>query len=196
MPVYMRNKANGEIRETEVDSQEFRTLQREVTSTGLPMWEQTSLPHGEAIKERAKYGELLEEDLGHEQQNELRYAALQLDDEGIAPERNPHLALSPGEIEQGLTPEQKLEDLRDQFNARVLGKRAELFGDARQRIAGDDLEDGDQRPGMAGQTSALAGGSDDRPNAPQRGDSATGSGDAGEGDAGDGDAGDQGGGDQ
>ncbi len=134
MSVYMRNKASGEIREVAPDSEEFRELRAQVTPAGLSMWEQTSFPHADAIKTRADNDELLDHDLGHEDQERIRYAALELDAAGVAAENNPHLALTPGELEEGLTPEGKLEDLR-QMSGASRAKRAEIFSDAASRVA-------------------------------------------------------------
>jgi hypothetical protein len=135
------------------------------------MWEQTNVAHAQAVKERAAYGELLEEDLGHDDQDKLRFAALELDAEGVAPEANPHLMLSPGEVEMGLTPQQKLQDLKDQYNAKKYGKRNAIFEEASDRIADERKErPADQEPGIM---SARAGGSDDRSDAPHPGDTLT-----------------------
>lgn len=167
MRLYLRNKATGEIRDVEADSAEFEKMKREVISNGLPMWEQTSLPHADAIKERAKYGELLEEDLGHEDQDNLRFAALELDSAGVAPEVNPHLMLTPGEIEQGLTPEQKLADLKDQYHTAKYGHRTAIMEAAADRISDERAQ---RQATPTKQTSARAGGSDDRTDAPNPGD--------------------------
>src|SRR4051794_25743765 len=104
MIAYYRNKQTGEIKEVEQDSTEMFALQEEVGPDSHSKWEQTSFAHSNAVKDRAAYGELDEEDLGKEHQAALRHAAVQLDNEGVAPERNPHLALTPGEIEAGMTP--------------------------------------------------------------------------------------------
>jgi hypothetical protein len=162
MGVYMRNKATGEIRDVEPESAEFKDLRQEVTSAGLPMWEQTNEAHAAAVQERAAYGELEPEDLGHEHQDEL-YEALRVNASGVEPEKNPHLALTPGEIEQGLTPAQKLKDLEQQFEQRI-GRVAPVFEKAADTIA----EERKQRPAKqpAKGQSARAGGSDDREGAP------------------------------
>src|ERR1700747_1984544 len=102
MRLYMRNKVTAEIRDVEADSAEFHGLQAEVTSMGLPAWEQTSYAHTESVKDRALHGRLREEDLGTKAQEELRFKALELAASGITPEQNPHLQLSPGEVEAGL----------------------------------------------------------------------------------------------
>lgn len=164
MRLYLRNKMSGEIRDVEADSPEFEDLKKEVTPGGLSMWEQTNIAHASAVKERAAHGELLEEDLGHEDQDKLRYAALQLDLEGVAPESNPHLALTPGEIEAGLTPSDKLHDLQQMYDMnRVRGVGA-VYDDAADRIA-DERVDRESAQPARGQ-SARAGGSDDREGTP------------------------------
>src|SRR3974390_401629 len=165
--VYMRNKTSGEIRDVESDSSEFRDLQKEVTSLGQPMWEQTNIAHAEAIKERASTGNLFEEDLGSDDQDALRFEALKLAAEGVAPEANPHLFLTPGEIEAGLTPAQKQADLAAMYSERT-GRSADIFSEAAGRIHGGESESQDA-PELAGQHSAMAGGSDDREDAPMRG---------------------------
>lgn len=165
MYVHMRNKLTGEFRDVEPDTQEFYDLRAQVTPSGQTMWEQTNVAHAEAVKERAATGDLLEEDLGHEAQDELRPEALRLSDEGVAPEQNPHLTLTPGEIEAGLTPRQKLEDLEAQFEERVLGKRRQIFSQAADAIADERREPQAQQEAQ-GQL-ARAGGSDDRDNVPR-----------------------------
>lgn len=162
MGVYMRNKASGEIRDVESDSQEFRDLQAEVTSNGLPMWEQTSHPHADAIRSRAEEDALQEEDLGHVAQDELRFEAMRLNDQGVAPEANPHLALTPAEIEAGLTPQSKLQDLEEMYDERV-GKRRAIFNEAAEVHVPKD----ERKPAPTGEgASARAGGSDTRSEAP------------------------------
>lgn len=166
MRVYMRNKGSGEIRDVEADSEEFFGLQKQVTTVGLPMWEQTSYAHANAVKGRAAEDALLEEDLGTDAQDELRYEALRLNDDGIAPEANPHLALSPGEIEQGLTPEDKLHDLEQQYEDSVRRRRGIL------RSSAESIADGDVQNRGTTQSrgqSARAGGSDERDGAPPTG---------------------------
>lgn len=164
MRVYMRNKMSGEIREVEADSGEFRDLQGQVTPAGLTMWEQTHFPQAKAIKERAASDELLEEDLGHDDQADLRYAALQLDAEGVAPESNPHLSLTPGEIEAGLTPSDKLDDLRAMYEERQAKQRGSVFSDVAERIRDEEAEKPEVQPAR-GQR-ARAGGSDERTEVP------------------------------
>lgn len=162
MSIYLRNKATGEIREVEPDSSEFRELQKQVTPAGLTMWEQTHFAHAEAIKDRAAYGELQEEDLGHEAQDELRFEALKLADEGVGPEVNPHLQLTPGEVEMGMTPESKLADLEAQYS-RSRGVRQRVFDQSADAISDERKE---RHPPTGEVISARAGGSDDRENAP------------------------------
>lgn len=164
MRVYMRNKVTGEIKDVEADSSEFRELVAAVTAQGLPAWEQTSYAHADGVKERAKYGELNEEDLGTEAQDELRFKALELAAEGVAPEQNPHLQLTPGEIEAGLTPEQKQKDLEAQYSEGLVAARAGVFADSADNIA-EEREEREAPPQSKGQL-ARAGGSDEREGVP------------------------------
>lgn len=175
--VYMRNKQSGEIRDVDPDSKEFHELQGQVTALGQSMWEQTSFAHAAAIKDRAKFGELKDEDLGTDDQDGIRFAALKLHAEGVGIEENPHLELSPGEIENGLTRESKLEDLKQQFHSAVAKIRGSVVGEASDRIA-DEREERPQAKANPA-ASARAGGSDDRTNAPAPGHGAPGGGGSG-----------------
>lgn len=164
MQTYFRNKATGEIREVEQDGSEMRALKREIGPNGFPAWEQTSYEHVGAVKERAAVGAPDETDLGYEHQNRLRELGNPtLSDAGVGPELNPHLALTPGEIENGLTPQQKQADLSEQFSETV-GDRAGVFDEAADLLA-DERKDPPQSQPARGQ-SARAGGSDTREGAP------------------------------
>src|SRR2546423_13026007 len=106
MRAYFRNKWTGEIKEVEQDGSEMRGLKAEVGPDGFPKWEQTSDTHSDAIKERAAVGQPDEADLGFDHQNKLRTLGNPtLSDARVGPEKDPHPALTPGEIEQGLTPQ-------------------------------------------------------------------------------------------
>lgn len=156
----MRDKTTGEFRD--VDEDEFKQLIREVTSDGFPKWEQTSYAHADNVLEKATYGELLEEHLGQKYQDALKHAALILDAEEVAPEHNPHLQLTPGEIEEGLSPEDKLEQIRTQY-AESVPRREEIFRKAHEKISPEGLKSkGDEGPSRG--LRARAGGSEERPN--------------------------------
>lgn len=163
--VYLRNKVTGEIRDVEADSDEFRELQAAVTSRGLGAWEQTSLPHVEDIRDRARTGNLREEDLGLEAAEQLRYEALKLAAEGVEAHNNPHLRLTPGEIEGGLTPQQKAKDLMAQYEDKLSGARRRILMDAAQSHLEDGEEIEEPTGGDKGQL-ARAGGSDEREGVP------------------------------
>jgi hypothetical protein len=159
----MRNKTTGEFRD--VDESEFKDLVQEVTPDGFPRWEQTSYPHRDAVEDRATYGELLEEDLGKDAKELLKHEALVLDAEGVGPEHNPHLQLSPGEIEEGLTPEDKLEQLRQQYASSV-PRREEIMAKSAEKIVGQEPKSRRSSVPTKG-LKARAGGSDDRVNVPK-----------------------------
>jgi len=164
MQTYFRDKWTGEIKEVEQDGQEMRALKAAVGPDGFPRWEQTSFAHADAIKERAAVGAPDEPDLGFEHQNKLRgLGNPTLSDAGVGPEVNPHLALTPGEIEAGLTPQQKASDLSEQFSSTV-AEREGVFDEASDLIA-DERKDPPQSQPARGQT-ARAGGSDTREGAP------------------------------
>lgn len=163
MQAYYRNKQTGEIKLVEQDSAEMFELQEKVGPDGESAWEQTSAAHAADLKERAKFGELNEPDLGKEHQDALREteAALAVD---VGAEKNPWENLTPGEIEAGLTPDQKQDDLRAQYDQDVDEKRAGVFESAADGIA-DERE---KRPAaqQAKGLRARAGGSDERDNVP------------------------------
>lgn len=160
MRLYLRNKMTGEIRDVEADSDEFRDVVKQVTPGGLPMWEQTNYPHVEGIKDRAAYGELNDEDLGAEQQEELRHSALLLDAKGVKPEENPHLQLTPAEIEMGMTPRSKLSELQQMYDDQRIGARQAVIDRASDHIA-DERKERESAVASKGQ-SARAGGTDER----------------------------------
>lgn len=164
MIVQMRNKTTGEFRDVEADGPEFQTLSAEVNASGQSAWEQSSYAHAAAVAERAKYGELDEADLGDEHQAQLTHAAILLDAEGVAPEVNPHLALTPGEIENGMTPESKLADLKQMY-AESAGGRQAILDDA---AAVHTDETAERQPSQQAKgLRARAGGSDDRDPPPE-----------------------------
>ena len=132
MTVTMRNKSTGEFRE--MDAEEFKAAKSEVNSAGFPAWEQTSDAHADDVKGRAAYGALLENEFGEDLQKVLQHEALVLDAEGVGPEVNPHLQLSPGEVASGLTPEEKLDQLHNQY-APSVPKRHEVEHAAHAAIA-------------------------------------------------------------
>lgn len=165
MNAYYRNKRTGEIKDIVQDSPEFYALQQEVDGSGQSLWEQTSFAHAQAIKVRAATAALNPEDLGKDHAEQIGSAAVQLNAQGVAPENNPHLALTPGEIEAGLTPEAKLEELGDQFDQQGLDRIQGTYGRAAETIRDEEAETPEKQP-TAGQ-SARAGGSDDREGVPR-----------------------------
>jgi hypothetical protein len=165
MIVKMRNKQTGEFRDVQLDSPEFLELQATVTPAGFPAWEQTSHVHAADVRERATYAELLESDLGEDYKERLKHEALILDAEGVGPENNPHLALSPGEVEAGLTPQSKLEQIRKAF-ADSVPTREDILSKAAEHVAEGEVKPR-RGPDSARGLRARAGGSDDRDNAPK-----------------------------
>jgi hypothetical protein len=135
--VVMRNVRNGELRTVEAEGEDFLTLQREVYDHGgstRPLWEQTSGAHGRELVGRAEDEALQEEDLGYEHQAdrpEILY--------DVGPEPAPHTALTPAEVEAGLTSEQKQEEQADQIERAKAKARGERFDEASDVISDADI---------------------------------------------------------
>lgn len=163
---HYRNKRTGEFRDVEADSAEQFSMQREVGPDGRPVWEQTGFHHAQAVKVRAAHGELEEPDLGEEHKDALTSPALVPD---AGPEFAPHLALTPGEIESGQTPEQKTKDLAAMFATDETSNRHEVLETAADTIADERIEKAQQQ---AGRLRSRAGGSEDYDENP-RGDGGT-----------------------
>lgn len=167
---HYRNKRTGEFRDVEPDSREQFVLQREVGPDGRPVWEQTGAHHAQAVKVRAAHGELDENDLGQEHQENLTDPAL-LPDAG--PEFAPHEALTPGEIESGQTPEQKAKDLADMFDTNRTSNRTDIFDEAAEGIADEPVQK--RAAAQAGRMRARSGGSEDVEDNPRPNEGADGS---------------------
>lgn len=164
MQAYYRNKTTGEVKLVEQDSAEMFELQREVAQDGYPKWEQTSPAHADTLKERANAGQLRAEDLGKEHAAELKGTDPTLSLEGVGPEAAPWRSLTPGEIEAGLTPDQKESDLNDMFGVDE-DARGNVFAEAAKKIG-----DGKPKEGAKQQAKGLrarAGGSDERDDVPR-----------------------------
>lgn len=105
MEVYLRNKQSREIRVVESDSEQFEDLRQQVAPDGhSPLWEQTSEPDAKAEMEAQ---------------------------DNMAPNENPPewANLTPAEVEAGLTPEDKAEELREQFGWDPTGDYADHVDD-------------------------------------------------------------------
>lgn len=119
MMVRMQHATTRELRDVETNSPEMRILEREVTQSGQSAWERVRDSEDRAVpREEATYAELLDKEVcGDEQSHEdlLVHQALVLDARGVPIESNPHVALTGGELDAGLTPELKLEQIRAQY---------------------------------------------------------------------------------
>lgn len=134
--LYMRNKQTGEVTTVEPDSVEFATMRAQVGPDGrTSLWEQTSQAHAAAVIDRADAGELVPEDLGFEHASDLGTAAL------AAPPADPApwAALTPAEVEMGLTAEKKKEEMADMFVVSPDEANAVLTAAADTISAGSDV---------------------------------------------------------
>lgn len=130
MIVKFRNRETGEYRDVELDGPEPRDLGKEVTQAGYPAWEMLRPPGTAPPYEDATYAELLDSEIAGENESYrdiLQHEALILDAQGVAIEDNPHITLSPGELDAGLTPEGKLEQIRTHY-ARDVPTRDHILG--------------------------------------------------------------------
>jgi hypothetical protein len=170
MQSYYRNKWTSEIKLVEQDSPEMFQLQREVGPDGYSKWEQTSPADVDATAERARLGELDPTDLGKEHDDVLRTTSTALDISNVAAEQAPWLNLTPGEIEAGLTPSQKQEDLKAMFAQDSETSLATVFEDAAEKISksapGEDKRQS-KATSQAKGLRARAGGSDEREDVPR-----------------------------
>jgi hypothetical protein len=124
--VTMRNVRTGELRPAIAESEEFLALKQEVydhDGSSRPLWEQTGEHHARRVVENADDGALREPDAGYDHKP---FGDVVTDTSDVQPEPDPHLALTQGEVESGLTVEAKQEQLADQMQAdaaRVAEKR-------------------------------------------------------------------------
>lgn len=112
MIAHLRNKLTGEITETEQDSQEFVDLVAERDGDGFPVYEQTGRHHAAAVETRRESDTLQDEDLGKEQENS---GAIVYDKSNLTEVAPSDLDLTLAEVEAGLTPEAKADELNSQY---------------------------------------------------------------------------------
>jgi hypothetical protein len=114
----LKNTETSEFRDVEVGSQEHRVLSAEVGQSGLPRWEETKpMEETDDIWELDDYA------------REHLPSAIMLHLQGIPNDRNQHLILTRGEIDAGLTPQSKLDDLMDQYGHMIPKTMTKQEGD-------------------------------------------------------------------
>jgi hypothetical protein len=115
--VTMRNARTGELRPVVAESEEYLELldaRYDHSGTTKPEWEQTGEHHARRLVSGAEEGALEEAQLGYD--HKPREDVVN-NVSGVGPDPAPELALTPGEIENGLeTLEQKQEQLAQQSN--------------------------------------------------------------------------------
>lgn len=164
--VRIKNKMTSEVRDVDLESQEWEELRVEVTPSGFPKWEQVAHHQANALLDRAEDGELLAEDLGEEAAAEL-LAARRHDGNIIGPERYPEQAITEAEREAGIESwEQKKQQLaehgpQDPNKVRkVLTEAAETVADSSPRKRRGSRSSGSRSSsGSGGSSSGSSGGS-------------------------------------
>lgn len=169
MQTTMKNRRTSEMRTVERYSPEYEALRREVQGTGSPMWEEVD--EAGAPQGSSEYAQALERRYEKPLEDILPHAALVADARGVPPSDNPHLTLSPGELDAGLTPETKLAEIRRTYAANVPTAEELLAGDEEsasshpEETSASDTKESDS-PGVkkssrAAQAAAVAAGGDD-----------------------------------
>lgn len=133
--VVMRNVRTGEHRQVEAEGEEFLVMKEEIYDHGgapKPLWEQQGEATARRVLTDAEEGALQEEDLGYDHKP---LAAVAADVSEVGPDPAPHTALTPAEVEAGLTPEKKREELDDQLEVASAEDREEQLSDGAEAIA-------------------------------------------------------------
>lgn len=125
----LQNVETGEFRDVETDGKEHKSLQGDVTQGGLEKWNQVEITSGSDEPGSDVY------DLAQVDVQQVPPAVM-LHLRGIAPDKNPHLVLTPGEQESGLTSQSKVEELLTQYRHLIEPHRISGGGpDARAQAA-------------------------------------------------------------
>lgn len=138
--VIMRNVRTGELRPVEAESDEFIELKQaryEHAGSPKPEWEQTGEHHARRAAADAEDGALQEPDAGYDHKP---FGEDAYDVRDVGPEPAPHTALTPAEVEAGLTSEQKAKELETQFRNDKARAKGSAIEEATKAVADSPIE--------------------------------------------------------